>query len=249
VVLVQPDGKIIVGGSASTAAKTPAQTALARYNPNGTLDTSFGTGGTVMVSAIGPVQTLGEDSAGDIFALNGSAIAEFSPAGVLQSQVTAAPITVASTGGIGSAAFQANGSYLVGQAASGGSRRDVDAKVVRYLPTGAVDPSFANPPFDFSAEGTVAQDLIQALAVQPGGQVVVTGLHFSGGSSALAVARLDSNGTLDATFGTGGAETTSLPGQGSAIAIQPDGKVVVAGEVEEPGSSTVSLVVARFLGQ
>jgi uncharacterized delta-60 repeat protein len=249
VVLVQPNGKILVGGSASTAAKTPTQTALARYNSDGTLDTSFGTGGTVMASAIGPVQTLGEDSAGDIFAVNGSAIAEFSPAGVLQPDVTASPITTASTGGIGNTAFQANGSYLVGQAGAGITRHDVDAKVTRYLPTGAVDPSFTNPPFDFSAEGTISSDSIQALAVQPGGQVVVTGLHTSGGTSALAVARLNSNGTLDATFGTGGAETTSLPGQGSAVAIAPDGKIVVAGELFSPGSSTVELVVARFLGQ
>ncbi len=78
---------------------------------------------------------------------------------------------------------------------------------------------------------------------------MVTGLHSSGGTSALAVARLNSNGTLDTTFGSGGAETTSLPGQGSAVAIQPDGKIVVAGELETPGSSTVELVVARFLSQ
>jgi uncharacterized delta-60 repeat protein len=248
-VLVQPNGDILVGGSDLKAAKTPTLTALARYSPNGTLDPSFGTGGTVAVNTIGPVAALGEDAAGDIFAVGTTGkIAEFSSAGVLQASVTASPITVSSTVGISSTAFQANGSYLIGQTGATGVRRDADAQVVRYLPTGAVDPSFTNPPFDFSAEDAVASDTIQGLAVEPGGQVVVTGLHSAAGRTALGIARLNSNGALDTTFGTGGTETTSLLGQGSAIAAQPDGNIVVAGELEVPGQP-ISLLVARFLGQ
>jgi uncharacterized delta-60 repeat protein len=247
-VLIQPNGDILVGGSALALAKTPTLTALARYNANGSLDTSFGTGGTVAVNAIGPVAALGEDAAGGIFAVGTSGkIAEFSAAGVLQASVTASPITVASTGGISSTAFQANGTYLIGQTGAGVTRRDADAQVVRYLPTGAVDPSFTNPPFDFAAEGTVASDTIQALAVEPSGQVVVTGLHSAVGSSTIGIARLDSTGALDTTFATGGVETT-VAGQGSAIAVQPDGKIVVAGELFRSGLP-VSLVVERFLGQ
>jgi uncharacterized delta-60 repeat protein len=246
-VLVQPNGDILVGGSDLKVAKTPTLTALARYNPNGSLDTSFGTGGTVAVSSIGPVAALGEDVAGDIFAVGTTGeIAEFSPAGVLQASVTASPITVASTGGISSTVFQANGTYLVGQTGAGVTRRDADARVVRYLPTGAVDPSFTNPPFDFAAEGTVASDTIQALAVEPSGQVVVTGLHSAVGSSTIGIARLDSTGGLDTTFGTGGVET-SLAGQGSAIAVQPDGNIVVAGELFRPGLP-IGLIFERFLG-
>jgi uncharacterized delta-60 repeat protein len=247
-VLIQPDGKILVGGSASESPRTGTKTALARYNPNGTLDTSFGTGGTVSVTAIGQVQTLGEDAAGDIFAAsNAGAIAEFSSAGALQPQVTASPITVASARGF-SPVLQANGSYLVGQSVAGANRHDGDAQVVRHLPTGTVDPGFTNPPFDYTAEGTVAQDSIQGLAVQPGGQVVVTGIHTAAGAAALEVARLTSSGGLDATFGTGGIASISLPGQGNVVAIQPDGKIVVAGELEQPGSPP-ELVLLRFLGQ
>jgi len=246
-VLVQPNGDILVGGSDLKAAKTPTLTALARYSPNGRLDTSFGTGGTVAINAIGPVAALGEDAAGDIFAVGtGGRIAEFSSAGVLQAGVTAAPITIASTGGTSSTAFQANGSYLVGQTGATGVRRDADAQVVRYLPTGAVESGFTNPPFDFSAAGTLASDTIQALAVEPGGQVVVTGLHSAAGRTALGIARLDSNGALDAIFAAGGVET-GPPGQGSAIAVQPNGDIVVAGELE-PTGQTPQLVVQRYLG-
>ena len=246
-VLIQPNGDILVGGSALVQAKTPTLTALARYLPSGALDTSFGTGGTVAVNAIGPVSALAENAAGDIFAVRGNSAIEFSPAGVLQPQVTPTPITVVSTGGTGNTAFQPNGSYVVGQAGAGFSRHDVDAQVVRNLPTGAVDPSFANPPFDFAAENTVASDTIQALAVEPSGQVVATGLHSAVGSSALGLARLDGNGALDTGFATGGVET-SLAGQGSAIAVQPNGDIVVAGELFRPGVP-ISLIVERFLGQ
>jgi uncharacterized delta-60 repeat protein len=246
-VLVQPNGDLLVGGSDLKVAKTPTLTALARYNPNGSLDTSFGTGGTVAVNAIGPVAALGEDAAGDIFAVGTTGqIAEFSPAGALQASVSAAPITVASAGGTSSTGLSANGSYLVGQGGAGVTRRDVDAQVVRHLPTGAVDPSFTNPPFDFATEGAVASDTIQALAVEPSGQVVATGLHSAVGSSSLGIARLNSNGALDTTFGTGGVET-SLAGQGSAIAVQPDGNIVVAGELFRSGLP-ISLIVERFLG-
>jgi len=247
-VLIQPNGDILVGGSALFQARTPTLTALGRYHPNGSLDTSFGTGGTVAVNAIGPVAALGEDAAGDIFAIGTTGqIAEFSAAGALQAGVTAAPITVASAGGTRSTVFRANGGYLAGRGGAGVNRHDADAQVVRYLPTGAVDPSFANPPFDFAAEATVATDSIQALAVEPGGQVVVTGLHTAAGGSLLGIARLNGNGALDTTFASSGVGT-SVAGQGSAIAVQPDGNIVVAGELFRPGLP-ISLIVERFLGQ
>lgn len=70
-VLIQPDGKILVGGLASQCARRcPTETALARYNPNGSLDATFGSGGMVAVTSIGGITALAEDAAGDIFALN-----------------------------------------------------------------------------------------------------------------------------------------------------------------------------------
>jgi uncharacterized delta-60 repeat protein len=63
-VLIQADGKILVGGHASRCARRcPTQSALARYNINGSLDTTFGSGGMVAVTAIGDITTLAEDAA------------------------------------------------------------------------------------------------------------------------------------------------------------------------------------------
>ena len=249
-VLIQRDGKILVGGLASACARRcPAQSALARYNANGSLDTTFGSGGKVAVTAIGGITALAEDAAGDIFALNGASTAEFSAAGALQPQVTPAPITVASSRGT-SSVFQADGRYLAFTGGAGFSRHDIDAEVVRYLPTGAVDPGFTSTPFDFSAENTVASDAVQALAVQPNGQIIAAGLHSANGSTSFTVARLNSSGSLDTTFGTGGTLTASLPGGGQATValIQPDGKILVIGQGFIPGGG-VNLILARYLAQ
>jgi hypothetical protein len=87
------------------------------------------TNGSVVADPRAPgfLGRVGEDVAGDIFGLNGALIAEFSPAGALQPQVTPSPITRASTIGfqVASAVFQAVGRYLAG----GG----VDLVLIRYL--------------------------------------------------------------------------------------------------------------------
>jgi uncharacterized delta-60 repeat protein len=250
-VLIQADGKILVGGLASQCARRcPAPSALARYNSNGSLDTTFGSGGKVAVTAIGGITALAEDAAGHIFALNGASTAEFSAAGVLQAHVTPSPITIASSRGGASSVFQADGKYLAISSGAGFSRHDIDAKIVRYLPTGAADTGFANPAFDFTADNTVASDAVQALAVQPNGQIIAAGLHSAGGSTAFGVARLNSGGSLDTTFGTGGTLITNLPGGGQAtvVLIQPDGKILVIRQGFIPGGG-VTLILARYLAQ
>jgi uncharacterized delta-60 repeat protein len=106
-VLVQPNGKILLGGEAlQNSYHAPADAALARFNPDGTLDQTFGSGGQVLSTAsIGNITTLGLDAAGDIVVL--PAHAEFSPNGRLDSTVTPAAITASSHGR--SAAFLASG--------------------------------------------------------------------------------------------------------------------------------------------
>jgi uncharacterized delta-60 repeat protein len=68
--VVQPDGKIVAGGGAGTGGRNGhSNLILIRYNPNGTLDTSFGSGGTTIGGPVSPV-ALGLDAAGDIFTLD-----------------------------------------------------------------------------------------------------------------------------------------------------------------------------------
>jgi uncharacterized delta-60 repeat protein len=244
-VLVQPNGDILVGGSATACGRgCPTESALALYNPDGTLDSAFGDDGTVTVTAIGGITALAEDANGDIFTLDGTQAAEFSSSGVLLPQVTPSPFTVTSSRG-SSSVFQANGDYLAPAQAAGTSRRDVNATVVRYLPTGTVDTSFTSPVIAWQ---TPAVNTIQALAVQSNGQIVAAGLSGSNSGDAFTVARLNANGSLDTTFGSGGLVTTALPdgGQASVVVIEPDGEILVVGEGFVAGGG-LNLVLALYL--
>ena len=73
-----------------------------------------------------------------------------------------------------------------------------------------------------------------SVAVQSDGKIVAAGFaHLVSGDFDFALTRYNSNGTLDTTFGTGGKKTTAFGApsvaQGNAVAIQQDGKIVVAG--------------------
>lgn len=74
-------------------------------------------------------------------------------------------------------------------------------------------------------------DNLYSVALQPDGKILVVGYSVNGSSYDLTVLRLAADGTLDGSFGTGGRATLSLNSYaiGESIAVQPDGKIVVAG--------------------
>lgn len=244
-VLVQPNGKILLGGEAFLRGyHAPVVGALARFNADGTPDATFGTGGQVVAGpAVGNVTTLGEDATGNIVVL--PAHAEFTPAGQPTALVPAA-ITTSSHGG--AATFRPDGSYVVATAVSV-AKHDTDIQVKRFNADGSVAVSGA--PFNFSgvAGRDQAQDSVNAVAVQPDGQIVVSGTHFLG-TAPIGLARLNPDGTLDATFGNGGTVTTTVQGNETATALllQPDGRILAVGDSEDNSTGTVDVVLLRYLG-
>ncbi|MGH9268318.1 MAG: FG-GAP-like repeat-containing protein, partial [Acidimicrobiales bacterium] len=101
----------------------------------------------------------------------------------------------------------------------------------RYNPDGTLDTSF-----DTDGKATTAvgpgDDGAAAVAVQSDGKVVAVGLSSNGVDQDFALARYADNGALDATFGTGGTVVTAVGGDddgANAVALQTDGKIVVAG--------------------
>ncbi|MCI0459453.1 MAG: hypothetical protein L0Z62_21090 [Gemmataceae bacterium] len=222
---IQPDGKIVVAGSGYGITLANFGFALARYNPDGAPDPSFGEGGFVITQISGPSQ------AGDQFS--------FASASAL--------------------ALQPDGRILVAGTAVFG---DSDFALVRYHSDGSLDTSFSadgvvttnfaiNTGFTPNVSGT--HDQAQALAVQPDGKIVVVGLTESGFSNVLGLARYESNGALDGTFGTGGKVVTDLyPGnygeEALAVAIQASGRIVVAGTawVWTPSGPIGDFVLARY---
>jgi uncharacterized delta-60 repeat protein len=258
--LVQPDGKILVTGSASvqTGRRTGVTDGvIARLNANGTLDTTFGTGGVTLITANRFPTGLGLDAAGDIFALPGQAgvppqpgVTELSPAGQLDATVTPERLTATSAG----ATFDpANEQFVYSQFVSPlGSETLFDAEIQRYTTAGTLASSTG--PFTFAGTSGSVRSIPSALAVLPNGQALVIGTQANGATSAaeqsavVAFARSNPDGTLDPSFGTGGTALTSvsLGGNGfGALFPQSDGTVIAVGEgTVSPTQS--GLVIARF---
>ena len=242
-VLVQPDGKILVAGSARQGQIrfAPIQGALARFNTNGSLDTSFGTGGKILSSS-GAITALGLDAAGNIFTL--PTRAEFGPKGQADTGVTPAAITASSHGG--SSVFLPSGQFVQANTI-GVAKHDVDVQVQRFNADGSI--ASASPAFDYSGAPGLdqARDSAGAVAVQANGQAVAGGAHFFS-TSLFGLARVNPDGTLDAGFGSAGVLTTTFNGgEGvGAVVIQPDGKIIAAGFSENNTTGHVFIALARY---
>ena len=219
-----------------------AKTVLVRYNANGSLDTTFGTGGIVEeTTAAASPAALAELTNGSYLVVGGGAPSsvEFSSTGVLQSTVTpgtlAAVNNQSGTGCCSPVVFQPNGDYVVAQTVSTSGHLHTDFQAKRFLETGAVDTSFSSTRFTF---GGNTENEPQAIALQSNGQIVVGGITNAHGTPVTGgLARLDSNGELDITFASdGGLVSQSVV---SGLLIQTDGKIVAIGNNGE-------LALARY---
>jgi uncharacterized delta-60 repeat protein len=242
-VIAQPNGQILVGGFVDgSGVHKGGQTVLVRYNSNGSLDTTFGTGGIVEVKdGIASPSALAQLSTGSYLAVSGGTSVEFSSTGVLQSTVTPATLVAATQSGSGCCGpvlFQPNGDFVVaGEVGVGNSHIDSEAKVSRFSETGVQDPSFSSTPFGF---GGNFESEPQAIALQSNGQVVVGGITNGHGTPVTGgLARLDANGDLDTTFANDGGLVSSQILSG--LLIQRDGKIVAIGGIDN------NLVLERYL--
>ncbi len=123
----------------------------------------------------------------------------------------------------------------------------VDFIMARFDANGQLDTAFGDGGFVTTDMIPDQQEESMAVAIQPDGGIVVAG--YVGFDATLAIARYLPDGSLDATFGSGGKVTGTVPGRGYAVAIQPDGGILVAGEAVVDGSSTdfADFLLARYL--
>ena len=241
-ITLQTDGKILVTGASFNGADYDF--ALARYNSDGSLDGSFGTGGLV-TTGIGP----GDDQAVDVAvqtdgkilvsgeSFNGAnsdfALVRYNANGSLDASFGAGGKVTTDFGlnvdkGV-RFALQPDGKILLaGQSHNG---IDYDFALARYNNDGSLDTGFGTGGKVSTSLG-MGNDLAYNVAVQTDGKIVVSGDSNNGIDDDFAVVRYHSDGTLDASFGTGGQVTTAV-GAGTdkarAFALQPDGQILLAG--------------------
>jgi uncharacterized delta-60 repeat protein len=253
-VALQADGRIIAAGFAGGFA-TGVDLAVARFNLDGSLDTTFDVDGKA-TTALGPstatdianaiaVQSDGKIvAAGFANAIAGSgtdfALVRYNADGTLDAafdgdgRVTTAVGPATSSDLAQAILIQSDGKIVAGGQAAGSG---TDFGLVRYTSSGALDATFDTDGRVTTAIGpTTNVDVAYALAMQPDGKIVAAGYANGIGSTGadFVVVRYNINGSLDSSFDTDGkASTTIATSAGAdvayAVAIQPDGKIVAAG--------------------
>ncbi len=257
-VLAQPDGKILVAGSATPPfrSKLPVLTVLSRYLSNGALDTSFGTGGSTSVVAVNAPTTLALLSGDGILVLDDvlGQLAQFNSSGALLSTPTGG--TVLAVTQTRPATFQSNADYLIAGGTQGPfGRRNIEAIVDRFLVTGVADPSFSTLPINFGPNVPVVASGVGGIAVDSTGRIIIGGSFssLSPATSVFGLARLEPNGGLDTTFGTAGGTVITQVGLESGIQkvlLQSNNEIVAVGITHVTnGSTTEDLAMARYRAQ
>lgn len=264
---IQPDGKILAGGSAGV--KGSFDFALVRYSSDGTLDATFGPAkdGRTVTDFGG-----GDDRVDSFLVLPDGKIlagghvagetpeefglARYLPNGDLdESFGTKGKVTTDFCGGndgIHSMKLLPSGKILAAGTGMRCGARLRSFALVRYNPDGSLDTTFG-PDRDGKVAVNFADnrdDRGREMDIQPDGKVVVVGWSTPGTNSkgTFALARFDSDGNIDRTFGRGDGKVVGLlPGDADpnwSVVIQYDGMILVGGSVKF--GDTQSSVLARY---
>jgi uncharacterized delta-60 repeat protein len=149
--------------------------------------------------------------------------------------------------------LQPDGKFVVAGTASDSATRPVatDIAVARYNPDGSLDSGFGAGGQTAIPFAVSATEQGNALAVLPGGKIVVAGAAFKTFATApdFALVRYNSDGSLDTGFGNGGTMTTDVAGGtdvAQALAVQADGKIVAAGRAFR---NDFDLTLARYTNE
>jgi uncharacterized delta-60 repeat protein len=245
-ITIQSDGKIVVAGRADQGT---CSFALARYNTNGTLDNTFGSGGKVTTSigtgtnydeafaidlqADGKIVASGYTKSGGSYKkfvsvrynINGSIDNTFGTSGIVISSLGA------SNDIIHALKIQSDGKIIV--AGSSTQTYGDNIAIVRYNTNGSFDNTFGTNGIKLINAGPYPyshQCRAYALDIQTDGKIVVAGMDHS----QFAAVRCNSDGSLDNSFGTGGQVVTQVSdanhgNEAYAVKIQSDGKIILVG--------------------
>jgi uncharacterized delta-60 repeat protein len=225
-VAVQSDGKIIIGGNFTTARGT-TQNYIARLNTDGTLDTGFNTGGTV--GADNPVYAVAVQSDGKIIiggtfitarGTTQNRIARLNTDGTLDTGFNTGG-TIGADGGVYAVAVQSDGKIIIGGFFTT-ARGTTQNRIARLNTDGTLDTGF-------NTGGTIGVSaFVSAIAIQSDGKIIIGGFFTTArGTTQNYIARLNTDGTLDTGFNTGG--TIGVDSEVRAVAVQSDGKIIIGG--------------------
>jgi uncharacterized delta-60 repeat protein len=268
---LQPDGKIIAAGTVfvdfNPGESSNTDFALARYNPDGTPDASFGNGGQVstdflgleddafslLIQPDGKIVAVGSandpatfyDFAAVRYLNNGTIDATFGEAGKVHTDLGDQNFDRAR-----SSALQPDGQIVTAGFAISQNGGVQNFAVTRYTSSGVLDTSFGVGGITQIDFGSCCQSANKVL-LQPNGKIITVGYaNTESSDSDFLLARLTSDGLLDSTFGVDGKVRTSfgdLNGGANGAVVQSDGKIVAVGFQATGLEFFADLALARYL--
>lgn len=262
---IQSDGKIITAGR-STNNSGQYVYALARYNTNGILDTTFGSLGIVKTKISNynlltcmALQTDGKIvAAGNVYqnSKNYLGLVRYLPNGVPDSTFSLDGILLHDVsqfgGGVNAITIQTDGKILVSgyiylQTNSGNTQI---MSISRFNTDGEADNSFGNAGLtQIEFNGTISSEA-HTIVLQPDEKIIISGrLQMNDLSTAMGLARCQSDGTMDTSFGLDGKVETSIPDKDAyikSVSLRDDGKIVAAGFSYLPDLTASDFIVAQY---
>jgi len=217
-IAIQPDGKIIIGGSFSTYNGT-LRYRIARLNPDGSLDASFNMGTQVSSNEVltTAIQPDGKIIIGGSFtSYNGTPVNRIARLNENGSLDTGFNVGTGTNNSVFTCAIQSDGKIIIGGFFTTYNGTSIN-RLARLNADGSLDTSFNL--------GTGANSTVLTTAIQPDSKIIIGG-NFTNynGTSKNYLARLNPDGSLDASFNPGtGAVSLRI------AAIQPDGKIIIGG--------------------
>jgi len=261
-VALQADGKIVVAGRGSP--NNVSGFTVVRYNTNGSLDTTFGSGGivTTPTGEFSAAQDLAVQSDGKIVVTGsgslGITVVRYNTDGSLDNTFNDDGITRELPPGFEvfrinvawGIALQTDGKIVVAGESIDNSQNigTDDFLLLRYNPDGSLDSTFDGDGLvltEFATRQNSARDIV----IQPNGKILAAGSSFQDGGSLVALARYNTDGSLDTSFDSDGivvgATNSSDRYIANALALQSDGKILVAGDSLD-SSGILVLTVSRY---
>lgn len=269
-VAAQPDGKLVVAGDFADATSFAQEYFLERLDVFGHLDPTFGTGGQVILPSANLINT-----SGVVLQANGKidvattvsnsstgnfdlAVTRFLPNGSLDTSYGSGGVASADLGSLNSATVSGIALTPGGRAVVAGTTAGGLIALAQFNHNGTLDTSFGGGTGKetLPVQGTGGNSA-GALTVGADGKILVVGTaEYPTTNFDFLLARLNANGTLDTTFGSGGfvhtdfvdpTLHTSNSDVATGVAFDQYGRIVVSGTSEQNvNNGAISIALARY---
>ncbi len=248
-VAIQPDGKIIAAGEGQQDGIYCF--ALARYNPDGSLDNTFGSQGTTITivdsAHYNTIHSIALQSDGKIVAASGyfGIIARYNNDGSLDNTFGLNGLLQTEADYLESVVLQDDGKIVaVGSNKINSSEHDFI--VVRYNPDGNIDSTFGSNGLVTINTGAEWESLF-TVKIQDDGKIITGGLKgISSNENEAVLMRFHENGNPDNSFGVSGLVVSSTLEIINSIQLQADGKIVAGGNVDSVSQNSKDFALSRY---